>query len=49
MDETKKLIDEAIMILSTLSVNGDAVDVMAAAKSKLRKASSNLKEDSNGR
>ena len=48
MDETKKLIDEAIMILSTLSVNGDAVDVMAAAKSKLRKASANLKEDSNG-
>ena len=39
MEETKKLIDEAIMILSTLSVNGDAVDMMAAAKSKLRKAS----------
>lgn len=48
MEETKKLIDEAIMILSTLSVNGDAVDVMAAAKSKLRKASANLKEDANG-
>ena len=56
MEETKKLIDDAIAILSTLSVNGDAVEVMAAhpvvrgpAKSKLRKASANLKEEHDGR
>ena len=49
MEETKKLIDDAIAILSTLSVNGDAVEVMAAAKSKLRKASANLKEEPDGR
>jgi len=48
MEETKKLIDDAIAILSTLSVNGDAVEVMAAAKSKLRKASANLKEEPDG-
>ena len=47
MEDVKKLIDEAIMILSALSVSGDAVDMMAAAKSKLRKASGLLtpKED----
>lgn len=48
MEETKKLIDEAIMILSTLSVNGDAVEVMAAAKTKLRRASASLKENADG-
>lgn len=48
MEDTKKLIDEALVLLSTLSVNGDAVEVMAAAKSKLRKASANLKEVADG-
>ena len=39
MEDAKKLIDEALMILSALSVSGDAVVMMAEAKSKLRNAS----------
>ena len=38
MDETKKLIEGALALLSTLSVSGEAVDIMAAAKNKLRRA-----------
>lgn len=45
MEETKKLIEDAITMLSALSVNGDAVDVMAAAKNKLRRAISNLGQE----
>lgn len=37
MEETKKLIDDAIAILSTLSVNGDAVEVMAQPRASCGK------------
>lgn len=45
MDEMKKLIEGALTLLSTLSVSGDAVDVMAAAKNKLRRAYALAEED----
>ncbi len=38
MNKAKKEITEALRILSALSVNGDAVDLMAAAKAHLREA-----------
>ena len=36
MNETMKKLDEAFKLLSTISVAGDAVDVMAVVRSKLR-------------
>lgn len=44
MNETMKKLDEAFQLLSTISVAGDAVDVMAAARSKLRKVYNDLAE-----
>lgn len=38
MDEIKKEINEALAMLATIRLSGDAVDMMAAAKAKLRKA-----------
>ncbi len=49
MENVKKLIIDALALLSTLSVSGDAVDVMAAAKNKLRRAAEECKEDPDGR
>lgn len=42
MNETMKKLDEAFQLLSTISVAGDAVDVMAAVRSKLRKVYTDL-------
>lgn len=47
MSEIKKNVDEALALLSTLSVSGDAVDVMAIARAKLKAASKAL-EDTDG-
>lgn len=38
MKELKETIDSAYRMLSTLQVSGDAVDVVAAVRAKLRKA-----------
>jgi hypothetical protein len=37
-------IDEALKLISTLTVSGDAVDVVAAAKSLLRNANAEIKK-----
>ena len=43
MNETiNKELDDALKILSMIMLNGDAVDCMAAAKNKIRKAVSML-------
>ena len=44
MTDLVKEIKDTLAILSTLSVSGDAVDVMALAKTKLRKAAARLEE-----
>lgn len=36
--EAKKLLDEAFAILSAIPVSGDSVELMAAAKAKLKRA-----------
>lgn len=36
MNEIMKKLDEAYRLLSTISVSGDSVDVMAFARAKLR-------------
>ena len=38
MDDVKKLINDALRMLSVIPVSGDNVDVMCAAKTKLRAA-----------
>ena len=38
MDEIKSETTEALRILSMLAVSGDAVDLMAAVRAKLKKA-----------
>lgn len=38
MDNLKKELEQIFAILSTLSVSGDVVDIMAAVRSKLKKA-----------
>lgn len=44
MNETMKKLDEAFQLLSAISVSGDAVDVMAAARNKLRQVYAELKQ-----
>lgn len=49
MNNVKSEIEVAIAMLSTLSVSGDAVDVMAAARAKLKRALKELEsEDKDG-
>lgn len=52
MSDIKKEVSEALAILSTLSVSGDAVDIMAAVRQKLKRALKMLdeskKEDTDG-
>lgn len=38
MNEVKKDVQEALAILSTLSVSGDVIDIMAAVRQKLKRA-----------
>ena len=45
MNEIYKLTEEALSMLSCLSVSGDAVDLMAAAKHKLRRAEELMKKE----
>lgn len=45
MEEVKKALDEAYMVLSSLSVSGDAIDIMATVRSLLREAISILKKE----
>lgn len=46
MDETiNKELEDALKILSMIMLSGDAVDCMAAAKSKIRKAVSMLDKE----
>ena len=47
MDKVKE-IDNVLQLLYLISVNGDAVDVMAAAKSKLRKLRAELVDNERG-
>lgn len=42
MNEVKKQIDEAFKLISTIPVSQDNVEVMAAAKAKLRAAYAEL-------
>jgi hypothetical protein len=44
MDEVVKELEFAYKMISSIPVSGDAVDIMAAAKAKLRKAVAELKE-----
>lgn len=44
MQEIMKDVDAAFKLISTLTVSGDAVDVVAAAKNHLRKAHAELKK-----
>lgn len=49
MNDVKAEVESALAILSTLSVSGDAVDVMAAVRAKLKRAIKALEsEDSHG-
>lgn len=45
MNELAKEIRNAVAMLSALNVSGDAVDVMAAAKHKLRTVAAKLEEE----
>lgn len=47
MDNVKEL-QTAIMILSRLNVSGDAVDMMAAAKQKIRNVIADLEKPVDG-
>lgn len=44
MKELIKELDAALVLLSSLSVSGDVVDVMAAVKRKLRKVKAELEK-----
>ena len=49
MDEIKKELNDALAMLGMISLNGDAVDVMAVAKNKIRRSISLLsKEEADG-
>ena len=50
MSNATKELEEAMQLLSLISVRGDAVDAMAAARSKIRKVLAELqnKEDEGG-
>ena len=46
MNEKIKELDAALQLLSLLCVSGDAVDALAAAKSKIRRVQAEIKEGS---
>lgn len=48
MEDIKEELDCALKMLGTILLSGDAVDVMAAAKQKIRKAISMLPPDKEG-
>ena len=45
MHDAKKELDAALQLLGMILLSGDAVDVMAAAKNKIRKAVSMLDKE----
>ena len=50
MDEIKKELSDALVMLGMIVLSGDAVDIMAAAKNKIRQSLTLLeKEDADGR
>lgn len=42
MDDIKKELNDALQMLGMITLSGDAVDVMAAAKSKIRRVAATL-------
>lgn len=48
MNNVKKEINEAVTMLGAILLHGDAVDMMAAAKAKLRRAVKILEEEASG-
>lgn len=48
MNEVKKDVQEALAILSALSVSGDAIDIMAAVRQKLKRAIKAMDEEGDG-
>mgnify|MGYP006971974885 CR=1 FL=1 len=48
MEQAKKEVTDALAILSTLAVSGDVVDVMAAVRTKLKRAISLMEENKDG-
>lgn len=44
MDDAKKELNDALTMLSRIALAGDALDVMAAAKHKVRRAISMLEQ-----
>lgn len=45
MDEIMRELDTVYRMVSSLTVNGDNVDIVAAVRSKLRKIGSSLNEE----
>ena len=45
MDDIKKELNEALQMLGMITLSGDAVDVMAAAKSKIRRVAATLDKE----
>lgn len=45
--ETKKLLDEAFALLCAIPVSGDSVELMAAAKEKMRNAYKSIRDEEN--
>ena len=45
MDDTKKELNDALQMLGMITLSGDAVDVMAAAKSKIRRVAATLDKE----
>lgn len=49
MDKYIKQVEDIYLIISSLGVSGDAVDVIAAVRSKLRKLMEDMKADGQGK
>lgn len=45
MDDIKKELNDALAMLGMITLSGDAVDVMAAAKSKIRRVVAELDKE----
>ena len=45
MDDIKKELNDALQMLGMITLSGDAVDVMAAAKSKIRRVDATLDKE----
>ena len=45
MDDIKKELNDALQMLGMITLSGDAVDVLAAAKSKIRRVAATLDKE----